>query len=129
MLQEQNRERTLEETKEYYGKILQKSEDLKTNACCTAEAPPAHVRQAFKNIHAEVLGRYYGCGLILPDALEGRTVLDLGCGAGRDVYLLSQFVGETGSVIGVDMTEEQLEVAKNMRSTTAINSAMQNRMS
>lgn len=105
-------ERTLEETKEYYGKVLQKSSDLKTNACCTMEAPPKHVRDAFAKIHDDVFSRYYGCGLILPDALEGCTVLDLGCGAGRDVYLLAQFVGESGKVIGVDMTAEQLEVAR-----------------
>lgn len=107
-----NAEKTFEETKEYYGKILQKSEDLKTNACCTEESPPAHVIKAMKKINPEVLGRYYGCGLILPDALEGCSVLDLGCGAGRDVYMLSQFVGESGKVIGVDMTKEQLEVAR-----------------
>jgi len=39
-------------------------------------------------------------------------VLDLGCGTGRDVFLLSQLVGEQGSAIGVDMTESQLAVAK-----------------
>jgi ubiquinone/menaquinone biosynthesis C-methylase UbiE len=39
------------------------------------------------------------------------TILDLGCGAGRDVYIASQLVGPTGKVIGVDMTKEQLEVA------------------
>jgi len=38
-------------------------------------------------------------------------VLDLGCGTGRDCYLLSKLVGSTGRVIGVDMTPEQLEVA------------------
>jgi arsenite methyltransferase len=38
-------------------------------------------------------------------------VLDLGCGTGRDVYILSQLVGETGSVTGVDMTAEQLATA------------------
>jgi arsenite methyltransferase len=38
-------------------------------------------------------------------------VLDLGCGTGRDCYLLSQLVGPNGRVIGIDMTPEQLEVA------------------
>lgn len=36
--------------------------------------------------------------------LKGLTVLDLGCGAGRDVYLAAQLVGENGTAIGVDMT-------------------------
>ena len=44
-------------------------------------------------------------------AAENATVLDLGCGSGRDAYLLSQIVGEHGHVIGVDMTDEQLSVA------------------
>lgn len=47
-----------------------------------------------------------------PDLLEGTTVLDLGCGAGRDVYIASQLVGATGNVIGIDMTSEQLDTAK-----------------
>ena len=52
--------------------------------------------------------RYYGCGLIIPEALEGMYILDLGSGAGRDCYLLSKLVGEAGHVTGVDMTEEQV---------------------
>jgi SAM-dependent methyltransferase len=43
--------------------------------------------------------------------LEGITVLDLGSGTGRDVFLCSALVGQNGRVIGVDMTDEQLEVA------------------
>jgi arsenite methyltransferase len=43
--------------------------------------------------------------------LTGATILDLGCGAGRDVYIASQLVGPTGKVVGVDMTDEQLDVA------------------
>jgi len=48
----------------------------------------------------------------MPSALQGCTVLDLGCGSGRDAYVLSQMVGENGYVIGVDMTDEQLAVAR-----------------
>ena len=46
--------------------------------------------------------------------MEGCKVLDLGCGAGRDVYVLSQLVGEQGHVYGVDMTPEQLETANRL---------------
>ncbi|MDA1196007.1 MAG: methyltransferase domain-containing protein [Planctomycetota bacterium] len=98
--------------KDYYGRVLQGSADLQTDACKTDASMPAHLRSALGRIHDEVLTRYYGCGLVFPQALEGRTVLDLGCGAGRDVYLLSQLVGPEGRVIGVDMTAEQLEVAR-----------------
>ncbi|CAG0893604.1 unnamed protein product [Cyprideis torosa] len=56
--------------------------------------------------------KYYGCGLPFPEAVEGCSVLDLGCGTGRDVYVLSQLVGPEGRVVGVDMTDEQLAVAR-----------------
>ncbi len=97
--------------KDYYGKVLASSADLKTSACCTDVAPPPHIAAALGRVHDEVMERFYGCGSPIPPALEGATVLDLGCGSGRDVYVLSQLVGPAGRVIGVDMTEEQLAVA------------------
>jgi arsenite methyltransferase len=96
---------------QYYGEVLSGSLDLQTNACRTDAGLPAYVKPILMQVHNEVLDRYYGCGLVLPEALEGLTVLDLGCGAGRDVFVLSKLVGEDGRVIGVDMTEEQLAVA------------------
>lgn len=96
----------------YYGEVLQGSADLQTNACCTPGEMPAHLKATLSKIHDEVLTRYYGCGLIAPQALEGMRILDLGCGAGRDVYALSAMVGEAGAVVGVDMTPAQLEVAR-----------------
>ncbi|WP_291735420.1 methyltransferase domain-containing protein [Leisingera sp. F5] len=101
-----------ENVQNYYGEVLQGSEDLQTNACCTPDAMPDHVKAVLSKIHDEVLTRYYGCGLIAPEALEGARILDLGCGAGRDVYALSALVGETGKVVGIDMTAAQLEVAR-----------------
>jgi SAM-dependent methyltransferase len=103
---------TRDKVKDYYGKELSSSEDLKTDACCTAGAPPQYIQDCIKKIHPEVVSRYYGCGLCLPQyPLEGATVLDLGSGSGRDVYIASQLVGPTGKVVGVDMTDEQLAVA------------------
>ena len=100
------------EVEHYYGEVLQSSADLKTSACCTVDVPPAHVKAALAEIHDEVQARYYGCGLVLPEVLDGARVLDLGCGAGRDCYLLSRLVGPEGRVVGVDMTAAQLEVAR-----------------
>ncbi len=100
-----------ESVRHYYGQVLQASTDLKTNACCSIDAMPPHLKPLLAQIHPEVLERFYGCGSPLPPALEGMTVLDLGCGTGRDCYLLAQLVGPEGHVIGVDMTHEQLEVA------------------
>lgn len=104
-----------EQVKEYYGKTLQGSQDLQTNACCTDTDLPAYLKPVLASIHDDVMTRYYGCGLIAPAALRGMRILDLGCGAGRDVYALSALVGESGSVVGVDMTEEQLAVANQHR--------------
>lgn len=63
------------------------------------------VEKVLAQLHDEVLMRYYSCGLIAPEALKDARVLDLGCGAGRDVYALSQMVGEEGFVVGVDITD------------------------
>ena len=100
-----------DEVKNYYGQVLQKSEDLQTDACSTEEFMPEFVKRVLSNIHDEVMIRYYGCGLVLPQELKGKRILDLGCGAGRDCYALAQLVGEEGEVVGVDMTDEQLAVA------------------
>lgn len=95
----------------YYGEVLTGSGDLKTNACTTADMPSKRVRTALANVHPDVKARYYGCGLVAPEAIEGTRILDLGSGSGQDAYLLAQLVGETGSVVGVDATRAQLDVA------------------
>jgi arsenite methyltransferase len=101
----------LEVVKDYYGKVLKKSEDLKTSACCDGGGLPPHLAALMENVHPEVAAKYYGCGIVVPAGLEGRRILDLGSGSGRDVYLMAQIVGETGEVVGVDMTDEQLATA------------------
>jgi arsenite methyltransferase len=96
----------------YYGETLRSTQDLQSTACCTDAELPEYLKPILSELHEEVLARYYGCGLIIPEHLEGLTVLDLGCGAGRDAYALSRLVGAQGRVIGVDMTPAQLEVAR-----------------
>ncbi len=100
-----------DEVQDYYGKVLQGSDDLQTNACCTPDDVPDYLRAVLAKIHPEVTEKYYGCGLVSPMALAGTSVLDLGSGSGRDVYALAGLVGESGTVVGVDMTDEQLDVA------------------
>ena len=102
----------LESVKEYYGKILKSSQDLKTSACCTTDSMPLHLREILKEVHDEVKDKFYGCGSPIPQVLEGKTVLDLGSGTGRDCFILSKLVGQRGRVIGVDMTDEQINVAQ-----------------
>ncbi|WFB34527.1 methyltransferase domain-containing protein [Kiritimatiellota bacterium B12222] len=102
-----------EAVSDYYGKVLQHSDDLQTDACCCdSDEISAEVKAALAQVNDEVMSRFYGCGSPLPLELAGCRVLDLGCGTGRDCYVASQLVGETGFVTGVDMTGEQLEVAQ-----------------
>jgi SAM-dependent methyltransferase len=101
----------LEVVKDYYGKVLKGSKDLKTSACCDGGSVPAHLEGPLANVHEEVRSKYYGCGIVVPASLKGARVLDLGSGSGRDVYLISQLVGPGGEVVGVDMTDEQLATA------------------
>lgn len=101
-----------ETVQEYYGKVLQTSSDLQTNACCTPAAMPDYLKPILSAVHDEVAAKYYGCGLIAPTDLEGARILDLGSGSGRDVFVLSALVGPDGFVDGVDMTEEQLATAR-----------------
>lgn len=100
-----------EEVQQYYGEELQVSEDLKTNACCTISKPPKHIIDTLKLVHDEVQSKYYGCGLTLPYNVEGLKILDLGSGSGRDCYIASKLVGQEGSIVGVDMTDNQLAIA------------------
>ena len=103
----------MERVKEYYGTVLQGTGDLKTKACCCSpDSISKEVKEAMALVADEVAMLHYGCGSPLPPLLEGMTVLDLGCGSGLDVYVAAKLVGEHGRVIGVDMTQEQLDVAQ-----------------
>ena len=102
-----------EEIKEYYSNVSMKEQgEMVTHTCaCGPECMPKYIQKIEADIPEEITSRFYGCGSPLPPALEGCTVLDLGCGTGRDVYLASKLVGPEGRVIGVDMNADQLAVA------------------
>lgn len=99
--------------RKYYGELLQGKADLATRACCCSDelVHPA-VRDIERQLDSEILTKFYGCGSPIPPALQGCTVLDLGCGTGKDVFIVSRLAGENGFVIGVDMTDEQLDIAR-----------------
>jgi arsenite methyltransferase len=87
--------------------------EMATHTCaCGPDAMPPYIREILKEIPEEITSRFYGCGSPLPPALEGCTVLDLGCGCGRDVFLASKLVGPNGCVIGIDMNPDQLSFAE-----------------
>lgn len=97
---------------QYYGSTLSGSGDLRTGACCSPDAMPDYLRAWLREVPREVCDRFYGCGSPIPAAIAGATVLDLGCGTGRDVFLVSRLVGPRGHSIGIDMTPAQLDVAR-----------------
>ncbi|MEY2500428.1 MAG: arsenite methyltransferase [Verrucomicrobiota bacterium] len=76
--------------------------------CC----PVDYNADYLKVIPKEVIERDYGCGDPSKYLREGETVLDLGSGTGKICFIAAQVVGRNGKVIGVDMTDEMLEVAR-----------------
>ena len=76
--------------------------------CC----PVDYNADYLKVIPKEVIERDYGCGDPSKYLREGETVLDLGSGTGKICFIAAQVVGAAGKVIGVDMTDEMLEVAR-----------------
>eukprot|EP00873_Tetraselmis_striata_P046466 jgi/Tetstr1/466730/TSEL_011203.t1 len=104
-------ENTYDSVQNYYGKVLASSKDLKTSACTAAGRPHPLVRELIRKVPSEINDRFYGCGAPIPLGIDGLRVLDLGSGTGRDCYVAAAMVGEKGFVTGIDMTDEQLEVA------------------
>lgn len=100
-----------EKVKRYYGKEIQRTSDLKTEACCDTNSLPDYIRDTLSLINDEIKMKYYGCGSPIPLCIEGLNALDVGCGTGRDTYCLSKLVGKNGFVYGIDMTENQISVA------------------
>lgn len=85
---------------------------LKTSASSGCKIPPPHVRQYLAKVPEEISARYFGCGTPVPAGLPaGLKVLDLGCGTGRDCYVIARIVGSSGHVTGMDMSPLMLEVA------------------
>src|SRR5262245_54919188 len=76
--------------------------------CCPTSYDPALLAA----IPEEVLARDYGCGDPTRHLRPGETVLDLGSGSGKACFLAAQVVGREGRVIGVDMNDEMLALAR-----------------
>src|SRR5881394_4053203 len=79
-----------------------------TALCCAID----YDRQLLKIIPEEVIQKDYGCGDPSQYLKQGETVLDLGSGTGKICFIAAQVVGATGKIIGIDMTDEMLEVAR-----------------
>ncbi len=83
--------------------------------CCPVDYDPRYLEV----IPREVIERDYGCGDPSRHLQPGETVLDLGSGTGKICFIAAQVVGESGRVIGVDMTADMLSVAREAAPTVA----------
>jgi arsenite methyltransferase len=115
------KEQIRQEVRKAYGAAAKRS-----GSCCGSR--PANENSSLENAASRIMGytpeqlaaipqdAILGLGCGNPTALaslqQGETVLDLGAGAGIDCFLAAKAVGETGRVIGVDMTAEMLDRAR-----------------
>jgi arsenite methyltransferase len=84
------------------------SQAAETALCC----PVQYQSQYLEVLPQELIERDYGCGDPSRDVQAGETVLDLGSGGGKVCYIASQIVGQAGQVIGVDMNDDMLALAR-----------------
>lgn len=83
--------------------------------CCPTKYDTTFLRL----LPEEIVAKDYGCGDPSQFVHSGETVVDLGSGAGKICYILSQKVGPMGQVIGVDMNDAMLELARKYQSQMA----------
>ena len=122
-----NAEQIKSTVREHYADLVRSDESCcSPSDCCGTEI---NIEEALKgdfanqneytdvqlsSIPNDAVENSFGCGnpLMYADICEGDVVLDLGSGAGIDVLLAAQFVGESGRAIGIDMTPEMIEKAR-----------------
>lgn len=114
-------EHVREEVKKHYGDIAKRI-NLgepgccgKGSSCCSSITNIAgnYDIEYLKDLPKEAINASLGCAnpLVLAELEEGEVVLDLGSGGGIDVLAASKYVGKTGKVYGLDMTDEMLNLA------------------
>jgi SAM-dependent methyltransferase len=107
--------------KEKYSQIALQSKERNETSCCGSGCCSADVTTIMSDDYTKLKGYNpdadlgLGCGLPTEFAhvKKGDTVLDLGSGAGNDCFVARALTGESGKVIGVDMTEAMIEKARN----------------
>lgn len=116
-----------DKVKEYYGGIAKSVDENSKSSCCggtsccstssccgsISEESIIYKGEDLAKLPIEAVNASLGCAnpLLLARLKEGETVLDLGSGGGIDVLLASRYVGDTGRIYGLDMTDEMLELA------------------
>lgn len=113
-------EQIKQNVKEIYGKIATQTKQDNAASCCGAGGCSTEVYNIMSEEYTDLQGYNpdadlgLGCGLPTQFAKikPGDTVLDLGSGAGNDCFVARAVVGEAGKVIGVDMTEKMIDLAR-----------------
>ncbi len=110
-----------EMVRERYGKIAEESlKDGKSSCCEQSSSCCETAEDTFSSDYSKLKGYNpdadlkLGCGVPTEFAQikEGDTVIDLGSGAGNDVFVARSLTGEKGKVIGIDFTEKMIEKAR-----------------
>jgi arsenite methyltransferase len=124
-----------ETVRERYAALAKAASQEAGASCCLSDAvmsSPADNTGVFgstlydkaetTDIPDAAVGASLGCGVptAVADLHEGETVLDLGSGAGADVFISARRVGPTGKVIGIDMTDEMVSLARDNASKAGI---------
>ncbi len=106
--------------RQHYGEAAANFQPKTSSSCCGSKDPvdmtasKLYPLSELDTLPEDVTGLSMGCGdpITLASLQPGQTVLDLGSGGGIDCFMAAKKVGETGHVIGVDMTAEMLEKAR-----------------
>lgn len=115
-----------EKVKKYYGDVAKRVNSRSKSSCCSgasccsssscgniADISANYNSEYLQGLPAEAVNASLGCAnpLSTADLKPGEKVLDLGSGGGIDVFIASKFVGKSGYVYGLDMTDEMLVLA------------------
>lgn len=107
------------QTKNIYENVSERyakgAQEKQAALCC----PVDYDQSLLKMLPQEIIDKDYGCGDPSRYVRSGDTVLDLGSGGGKICYMAAQLVGEQGRVIGVDMTDDMLALARSYQSDMA----------
>jgi arsenite methyltransferase len=116
----QTAESIKEVVKEAYSKIANQTKEYNQSSCCGSGGCSTESYSIFSEDYSSLAGYEkdadlgLGCGVPTKYAniKSGDVVVDLGSGAGNDAFVVRSIVGESGKVIGIDMTEAMIEKAR-----------------
>ena len=103
-----------ETVREHYAAQATAASCCSSDACCDSGSSKLYPVELLTELPEDVTSFSLGCGdpITLAELKPGQTVLDLGSGGGLDCFLAARKVGDTGHVIGIDMTPEMIDRAQ-----------------